>query len=79
MSGAGVRAPGLGPALLFLLLALPTGCFLAGAIPLGQVADELSHVLRADAVAAGELCGVRRLVPGPAGAVRPPAGVIARV
>ena len=46
-------------AMLFLLLALPLGVFLAGTVPLGHVADEPAHLLRADGLLYGDFIGHR--------------------
>lgn len=47
-------------AALFLLFVLPTCLLLAVLVPLGEVADENAHILRADALLHGELIGYRR-------------------
>lgn len=46
-------------ALMFVLVALPTGALLALLTPPGQVADEPAHVLRAESLLHGQLIGRR--------------------
>ena len=63
--------------LLFLALGLPLGMSLAVLVPLGQVADEPAHVLRADSLLHGEFIGHRRILTDAGGRKRLQAGVIA--
>lgn len=63
--------------LLFLALGLPLGMSLAVLVPLGQVADEPAHLLKADSLLHGELIGHRRIVTDAAGRQRPQEGVVA--
>lgn len=73
----GIRLPGgviVAPraallAALFLLLAGPLGLMLAVQVPLGHVADEPAHVLRAAGLLHGELIGHRQTVRRPDGRV----------
>ncbi len=51
---------------LFLLVAGQLGTFLALAVPLGQVADEIAHVIRAESLQRGELVGRRDMTRIPA-------------
>jgi hypothetical protein len=48
-------------AVMFVMIALPTGAMLAALTPPGQVADEPGHVARAAALLGGALSGERRL------------------
>ena len=61
-----VTAPGA-LAAWFLVLALPLGAFLAVKVPLGQVADEPTHLLRADGLLHGGLIGHRERITRPDG------------
>jgi hypothetical protein len=54
-------------AMLFLFLTLPIGVFLAGTVPLGHVADETAHLLRADGLLYGGIIGHREPVTLPDG------------
>ncbi len=62
-------------ALLFLALALPLGLLLVQLVPLGQVADEPAHVLRADSLLHGEWIGRRVMQHSPDGGFHPSEGV----
>ncbi len=62
-------------ALLFILIALPTGALLAMLTPPGQVADEPAHVLRAGSLLHGQLIGRRTLFTMPDGIERLMGGV----
>jgi hypothetical protein len=53
--------------LLFLLVAAPLMLFFALAVPVGQVPDEIAHILRADSVRLGTLIGYRAKVANPSG------------
>ena len=63
--------------LLFLALGLPLGMTLVVLVPLGQVADEPAHVLRADSLLHGELIGHRRILTDADGRQHPQSGVTA--
>jgi uncharacterized membrane protein len=54
-------------AALFVLTALPLGLFLAGVVPLGEIADEPFHVARADSLLHGSLLGHRQTATLPDG------------
>lgn len=62
-------------ALLFVLVALPTGTLLALLTPPGQVADEPAHVLRAGSLLHGQLIGRRAPYRMPDGVERIMGGV----
>lgn len=62
-------------ALLFVLVALPTGASLALLTPPGQVADEPAHVLRAGSLLHGQLIGRRAPYTMPDGVERIMGGV----
>lgn len=53
-------------AILFLICALPTGLRLALLTPMGQVADEPTHIARADGLLAGQIVGHRLPLHDPA-------------
>ncbi|HEX3982055.1 MAG TPA: DUF2142 domain-containing protein [Acidisoma sp.] len=63
--------------LIFLALVLPLGIILAVITPLGGVADETAHALRAESLSHGEIFGFRAPVRLPDGSVRMAAGVSA--
>jgi uncharacterized membrane protein len=63
--------------LLFILFALPTCSMLATLVPLGEVPDELAHVVRAASLLNGQVFGQRRVLPGPGGKPVLVAGVFA--
>jgi hypothetical protein len=62
-------------AALFLLLTLPLGVFLAGTVPLGHIADEPAHLMRADGLRRGVLVGHREPVRMPDGRTLPRPGM----
>ncbi len=53
--------------MLFVVLALPLGVFLAVSVPLGHVADEPGHLLRADGLLYGGIIGHREPITLPDG------------
>ena len=59
----------------FLLLAMPLCLVLALAVPLGEVADEPSHLMRAASLAEGQLVGHRETITRPDGRAAIAAGV----
>ncbi|TXM95614.1 hypothetical protein FV219_17995, partial [Methylobacterium sp. WL122] len=59
----------------FLLLAMPLCLVLALAVPLGEVADEPSHLMRAASLAQGQLVGHRETITRPDGRAAIAAGV----
>lgn len=62
---------------IFLALVLPLGIILATITPLGGVADETAHALRAESLSHGEILGYREPVQLPDGSWRMAAGVSA--
>ena len=63
--------------IIFLTLVLPLGVILAFVTPLGGVADETAHALRAESLSHGEILGYRALIHLPDGSPRMAAGVSA--
>ncbi len=59
----------------FLLLAMPLSLVLALAIPLGEVADEPAHLMRAASLVDGQIVGHRETIVGPDGRSAMAAGV----
>lgn len=70
-----IRVPAL--AVAFAILVVPLALVLALLTPPGQVADEIAHLLRADALTRGQIIGERRILTSPDGGVRRDAGVFA--
>ncbi|MCB8881551.1 DUF2142 domain-containing protein [Acidisoma cellulosilytica] len=63
--------------IIFLALVLPLGIILAFVTPLGGVADETAHALRAESLSHGEIIGYRAIIQLPDGSPRRAAGVSA--
>ncbi|MCB8876471.1 DUF2142 domain-containing protein [Acidisoma silvae] len=62
---------------IFLTLVVPLGIILAFVTPLGGVADETAHALRAESLSHGDILGFRALIHLPDGSPRIAAGVLA--
>lgn len=63
--------------IIFLVLVLPLGIMLAFITPLGGVADETAHALRAESLSHGEILGLRTMIHLPDGSLHAAAGVSA--
>lgn len=63
--------------IIFLVFVLPLGIMLAFITPLGGVADETAHALRAESLSRGEILGYRAMIRLPDGSLRRAAGVSA--